>query len=378
MGLTKYKLQQLIEVCNGGNENLKYGLDAVKGISVNKEFIKTKADLSGVSLANYTVVHPKSFSFVTVTSRNGNKISIAYNNSKESFIVSSFYVTFKLNKLGKEALLEEYLFLLLSRPEFDRYARQDSWGSAREYFYFDNMCEVNVELPPIQIQKKYVDVYNSMCENQRNYERGLEDLKLVCDAYIDELKHSRNKVCIGKYVVPIDNRNKTNQSYKFKGLSMDNYFIDSIANANGLDFTNYKIIAPGEYGAVLMKVGRDGRLTIARNDSDENYLISPAYYAFTIKGINSDYFMANVNRSEFERRAWFSCDTSARGSLSWDEFLNLKIPNADEKEQIIVSELHKVLLTRTEINEKLKAQIKDICPILIKGSIEEARKAKEA
>ena len=173
---------------NGGNENLKYGLDAVKGISVNKEFIETKADLSGVSLKNYTVVHPKSFSFVTVTSRNGNKISIAYNNSKESFIVSSFYVTFKLNKLGKKVLLEEYLFLLLSRPEFDRYARRDSWGSAREYFYFDNMCEVNIELPPIQIQKKYVDVYNSMCENQKNYERGLDDLKLVCDAYIEDLR----------------------------------------------------------------------------------------------------------------------------------------------------------------------------------------------
>lgn len=67
--------------------------------------------------------------------------------------MSSFYVTFKLNKLGKKVLLEEYLFLLLSRPEFDRYARRDSWGSAREYFYFDNMCEVNIELPPIQIQK---------------------------------------------------------------------------------------------------------------------------------------------------------------------------------------------------------------------------------
>lgn len=378
MGLTKYMLRELIEVCTGGNEELKYGIGSVKGISVNKEFIKTKADLTGLSLKNYTVVCPKCFSFVTVTSRNGNKISIAYNNSNESFIVSSFYVTFKLNDLGKKVLLEEYLFLLFNRPEFDRYARRDSWGSAREYFYFDNMCDIEVELPSIEIQQKYVNVYNAMLSNQQSYERGLEDLKLVCDAYIDELKHSKIKVPIGKYVVQIDNRNKTNQSYKFKGLSMDNYFIDSIADANGLDFSNYKIIAPGEYGAVLMKVGRDGRLTIARNDSDENYLISPAYYAFTTTGINSDYFMANVNRSEFERRGWFSCDTSARGSLSWDEFLNLKIPDADEKEQVIVSKLYRVLLTRTEINEKLKSQIKDICPILIKGSIEEARKTKEA
>ena len=88
--------------------------------------------------------------------------------------------------------------------------------------------------------------------------------------------------------------------------------------------------------------------------------------------------MVNVNRLEFERRGWFSCDTSARGSLSWGEFLDLPIPNASKKEQSIIAELHKVFILRTEINEKLKAQIKDICPILIKGSIEEAKKTKEA
>lgn len=88
--------------------------------------------------------------------------------------------------------------------------------------------------------------------------------------------------------------------------------------------------------------------------------------------------MANVNRAEFERRGWFSCDTSARGSLSWEEFLDLTIPNANEREQKIVSELYRVLIIRTKINEKLKKQIKDICPILIKGSIEEGRKTKEA
>ena len=88
--------------------------------------------------------------------------------------------------------------------------------------------------------------------------------------------------------------------------------------------------------------------------------------------------MACVNRSEFERRGWFSCDTSARGSLSWDEFLNLTIPNADKNEQNIISELHRILLIRMRINDQLKEQIRNICPVLIKGSIEEAQKTKEA
>ena len=378
MGLTNCVLGSYLELCSNRNTDLLYGLNDVRGVNNQKQFMSTKADLNGRDLSKFQIVNPGEFVFNHRTSRNGSKFSIAYNDEKDPVICTEDYVVFKIRNDCKEILDARWLYMFFNRPEFDRFVITNSWGSSTEFYNWEDIQAIELPLPSLPIQQKYVDIYTAMLANQQSYERGLEDLKLVCDAYIDKLKHSKNKVPIGKYVVQIDNRNKTNQPYKFKGLSMDNYFIDSIADANGLDFSNYKIIAPGEYGAVLMKVGRDGRLTIARNDSDENYLISPAYYAFTTTGINSDYFMANVNRSEFERRGWFSCDTSARGSLSWDEFLNLKIPDADEKEQVIVSELHRVLLTRTEINEKLKAQIKDICPILIKGSIEEARKTKEA
>lgn len=376
MGLTKYKLGDLIEQRDERNEEAVYSLNDVKGISIQKIFIETKANMEGVSLKPYKIVKPDDFAYVTVTSRNGEKITLAHNTTEDTYIVSSSYEVFRIKR--KELLLSDYLFMYFNRPEFDRYSRFNSWGSARETFSWEDICDISIELPSIEIQQKYVDIYNAMLENQKNYERGLEDLKLVCDAYIDKLKRSKKQVSIRDYIVQIDNKNIHNEPYKFKGLSMDNYFIDSIADANGLDFSNYKIVAPNEYGAVLMKVGRDGRLTIARNDSEENYLISPAYYTFKTIGINTDYFMANVNRSEFERRGWFSCDTSARGSLSWEEFLDLSIPDANEVEQTIVSELHKIFLKRTQINEKLKTQIKDICPILIKGSIEEARNAKEA
>lgn len=374
MGLTNIRLGDYIERSTQNNKDLEYGNDLIVGVNSQGIFAVPKGNTDGVDLKPYKIVNNGAFVYNPTRLELG---SIAYR-TEGLCIVSHLYMVFYLTDEGKKIIDPMWLYIYFRRAEFCREVTFRNFGSQRPEFNFNDMSDIIVPLPDIKIQQKYVDIYNAMLANQQSYERGLEDLKLVCDAYIDKLKHSKNKVPIGKYVVQIDNRNKTNQPYKFKGLSMDNYFIDSIADANGLDFSNYKIIAPGEYGAVLMKVGRDGRLTIARNDSDENYLISPAYYAFTTTGINSDYFMANVNRSEFERRGWFSCDTSARGSLSWDEFLNLKIPDADEKEQVIVSELHRVLLTRTEINEKLKAQIKDICPILIKGSIEEARKTKEA
>lgn len=374
MGLINIRLGDYIERSTINNKDLKYGVDLIVGVNSQGVFATPKGNTDGVDLKPYKIVENGAFVYNPTRLELG---SIAYR-TEGLCIVSHLYMVFYLTDEGKKIIDPMWLYIYFRRSEFCREVTFRNFGSQRPEFNFNDMSDIIIPLPDIEIQKKYVDVYNAMIENQKSYERGLNDLKLVCDAYIDKLKHSKEKVPIGKFIVQIDNRNEKNCTYSFKGLSMDNYFINSIADSNGLDFSNYKIVVPGEYGAVLMKVGRDGRLTIARNDSKENYLISPAYYTFETIGIDSDYFMANVNRSEFERRGWFSCDTSARGSLSWEEFLGLSIPNADEREQEIVAELHNILILRTQINEKLKAQIKDICPILIKGSIEEARKAKEA
>lgn len=373
MALNKIKIGELIELVQDVNSNLELGPSDVKGMTITKEIIPTKADVSNADLSKYLVVKPKDFIFNPRT--HGKKIGFGYNNTNSSFLISWNNIAFRVKNSKKDVVLPDYLFMHFKRDEWDREACYQSWGSSTEVFSWQALCDMEIYLPSIEIQQKYVDVYNAMLENQKSYERGLDDLKLVCDAYIDKLKNNKNSSPIGEYITQIDNRNIANKMYRFKGLSMENYFIDSIANSIGLDFSNYKIVAPDEFATVLMKVGRDGRLTIARNDSNENYMISPAYYTFQIKNINSDYFMACVNRSEFERRGWFSCDTSARGSLSWEEFKSLPIPSANEVEQEIVSRLYNSLIIRTNINEKLKSQIKNLCPILIKGSIEEAKRS---
>ena len=174
MGLTKYKLGELIELCETRNDNLKYGVKDVKGISIQKEFIETKANMEGVSLKPYYLVQPDDFVYVTVTSRNGEKITLAHNISDSTYIVSSSYVVFKVKRI--ELLLSDYLFMYFNRPEFDRFSRFNSWGSARETFNWEDMCDIDIELPNIEIQQKYVDVYNAMLENQKSYESGLDDL----------------------------------------------------------------------------------------------------------------------------------------------------------------------------------------------------------
>lgn len=370
MALNKYKIGQLVQIVDERNS---FGIKNFFGININKEFMPTAANTDGLDETKYKVVRKNRFVYSGMQTGRDQCIRISMYTKEEPIIVSPAYTTFEVTATDK--VIPMYFFMRFLSKEKDRYGAFCSDGSIRSNLDWNVFCDIDIELPSIDIQQKYVDVYNAMLENQKSYERGLDDLKLVCDAYIDKLKNNKNSSPIGEYITQIDNRNIANKMYRFKGLSMENYFIDSIANSIGLDFSNYKIVAPDEFATVLMKVGRDGRLTIARNDSNENYMISPAYYTFQIKNINSDYFMACVNRSEFERRGWFSCDTSARGSLSWEEFMSLPIPSANEVEQEIVARLYNSLIIRTNINEKLKSQIKNLCPILIKGSIEEAKRS---
>src|SRR5699024_2495275 len=99
------------------------------------------------------LVQPDDFAYVTVTSRNGEKITIAHNTTETTYIVSSSYVVFRIKR--KDILLSDYLFMYFNRPEFDRYSRFNSWGSARETFDWSEMCDIDIELPPIEIQQKY-------------------------------------------------------------------------------------------------------------------------------------------------------------------------------------------------------------------------------
>ena len=139
------RLGDYIIECDERNSNSIYGIDDVRGISIEKKLIFTKADMNGVSLSPYKIMKPNDFCYVTVTSRNGNKISLAMNDTKSTFILSSSYIVFRSK--DENILLPEYLYLLLSRTEFDRYSRFNSWGSARETFDWTEMCRVKIPLP---------------------------------------------------------------------------------------------------------------------------------------------------------------------------------------------------------------------------------------
>ena len=180
------RLGDYIELCDERNSDGEYTVDDVRGISIQKNLIFTKADMQGVSLSPYKLLKPREFSYVTVTSRNGGKISLAINDTANTYIVSSSYVNFRSKNIN--ILLPEYLFLLLSRSEFDRYARFNSWGSARETFDWSELCRVEIPLPDINVQKELVATYNGLKALAEQNEALIEPLSKACEAFIVDCK----------------------------------------------------------------------------------------------------------------------------------------------------------------------------------------------
>ncbi|WMI70262.1 restriction endonuclease subunit S [Mangrovimonas sp. YM274] len=157
---SKYKtLGQFIEPCNEKNLKREISDSMLRGISNQKYFQKAKTNTIGVDLSKYRIVRKGQFAFNRATTRNGDKISIALRKGKDC-IVSPSYRIFRSK--DENILNSEYLMMWFRRPEFDRYARFKSHGSAHEFFDYDEMCEVELPVPSIEKQREIVAEYNTV------------------------------------------------------------------------------------------------------------------------------------------------------------------------------------------------------------------------
>lgn len=152
-------LGDFIQPVDERNRDLR--VDYLLGVSISKQFIPSIANIVGTDLSNYKIIRTGQFAYGPVTSRNGEKISIALLRDKDC-IISSSYTVFEV--VNKNELDPEYLMLWFSRPEFDRYARYMSHGSVREIFDWDELCKVELPVPSIDKQRSIVGAYQTITE----------------------------------------------------------------------------------------------------------------------------------------------------------------------------------------------------------------------
>ena len=366
MELKKYKLGEYIERSTANNHSLKYKEDLIVGVTSDGVFSSPKGNVDGVDLKPYKIVNNGDFVYNPSRFDLG---SIAYR-TEGLCIVSHLYQIFHLNDKGKEKIDPIWLFIYLRRDEFKREITFRNFGSQRPEFNFNDLSDIELPLPSIEQQRKYVQVYLALQNNLAAYQSKVEELKLVCDGYIEELRRKMKCEKIGEYIQEEFLRNTDYSLGKndVLGVTKDKTYIKTVANLNGIDLSNYKIVKPRQFaysnriniGSIALRYGT-------------SCLVSPSYTVFSVNEdkILSEYLLLWLQRSEFLHYAFFYSMGTVKDEMEVEDIGNMQIPIPDISVQREIVNIHKCYIERQRIAESLKEQLKNICPVLIRGSLTE-------
>lgn len=356
------RLGDYIEQCDerAGDD---FTVDDVIGISNVKSLIPTKADMKDVSLAPYKILKPNEFCYVTVTSRNGGKISLAMNNTAKLYIVSSSYLVFCSK--DENILLPEYLFMLLNRAEFDRYARFHSWGSARETFDWSEMCRIEIPLPDIEVQRELVATYNGLKVLAEQNESLLPRLSAACHAYIVDCRAKYPAVPLGNFIQESDERNYDLSITLSQGISNLKEFQEpkQVAQNSKSD----KIVRRG-YFAYNRATTRNGeKISIAYREADD-CTVSSAYGVFFITDettLDPHFLLLFFKRSEFDRFARWRSEGSAHEFFTFEMMKAVQIPLPPIEVQRAIVEVYNCISRAKQIAAEARERMKNLCPALV-------------
>jgi len=235
---------------------------------------------------------------------------------------------------------------------------------------------VRLPIPHIDEQKKYVALYKGLLNNQKIYENSLEDLQLICDTYIEDLIKTEEPKLLGQYIEQVNERNTGLGIDFLQGISTSKVLINSKANTTGVNFHNYKIVRNGQFVYVADTSRRGDKIALAMNNA-EDCIVSAIYTVFEVSNTEEllpEYLYLFFQRTEFDRYARFNSWGSARETFNWDDMSNVKLPIPDIKIQEAIVTIYHTLETRKRINEQLKASIKPLCPVLMRGVVEEVER----
>lgn len=369
MGLTKIKIGDVITVINKRNqENRDLPF---YGINKEKEFMPTVADTHNLDKSKYKIMTQGRFVFSGMQTGRDMCIRIGLYNLEQDALVSPAYTTFEVSS---SKILPEYLFMVFNSPEKDRYGAFLSDGSVRANLDWDVFCDIELEFPDVFIQKKYVDIYSQSKHMITLLKRENEQLKRVLQFIMIKYKIKQISKSLGDLIQPIDDRNKNNFDYPFYGLNKDKEFMETKASTNSLDRKKYKIVIKNRFVFSGMQTGRDHCIRIGLSLKERPILVSPAYTTFEIKHKNvilPEYLYLYFLNPEMDRLGWFLSDGSVRSNLDWDRFLDILIPVPSIDVQKNIVRLFTEYYHKKGLIQKMKAIQQRICPILIKGAMEE-------
>lgn len=372
MALRKVKIGAFVEKYSEKCGIPDLTVNDVSGINKDKEFFEPSKQV-GADTSGYKVVPPNYFACNLMHVGRDKVLPISMNHTKKNKIVSAAYTVFRIT--DESIILKEYFFMCLKSQEKDRYFWFNTDSSVRDGMDWDVFCNVEISVPSIDVQKKYVAVYLSMLRNLESYQDHLDDIKMVCDAYIENLQHHHDCQPLGNYVELFDERNDDRFGIEaVKGITTQKEFIETKANMNGVSLTNYKVVPQNAFAYVADTSRRGDKISLALNLTNQNYLVSSITTTFKVTDeslILPEYILMFMKRSEFDRYARYNSWGSARETIEWDSLCDLRIPVPQkEVQESIVKMLH-AYTRRKSLVETIKDKLNQMCPVLIRGAIKE-------
>lgn len=340
------------------------------GINITKNFMPSVANTSESDLSKYKIIQKGQFAYSAMQVGRDETIRLALYAEESPAIISPAYLVIEVN--DENELLPEYMMMWFQRPESDRYGWFISDSSVRASLEWERFCEIQIPIPDIGEQRKFVALYNGLLTNQKTYANSLADLQLICDTYIENLIKTEKPKVLGECIEQSDERNNDLAIDNLIGISVSKIFMETKSNKEHLDLSNYKVVRPREFGYVSVTSRNGEKISIAILDGEAG-LVSSTYTVFRVKDTSvllPEYLFLFFKRSEFDRYARFHSWGSARETFDWADLCNVKLPIPDIKIQEAIVTIYHTLETRKRINEQLKNTIKPLCPVLMKGVVE--------
>ena len=325
------------------------------------------ANTSKVDRRKYKIIRKNRFVFSGMQTGRDNCIRIGIFNGESPVLVSPAYTTFEVTS---DKIIPLYFFMIFNSKEKDRYGAFLSDSSVRANLDWNRFCDIELEVPPIEIQKKYVAIYEGMLANLRSYEKGLDDLKLVCDGYIEELRKNYKPELIGRYL--LENKEKNvGADAKILGISKEGFIEPKQKVGNEKNYTLFGF-DDFVYSPPRINVGSIGLFK-----ENTKCACSPIYVSFRIidkDQLCPDYLLLWFKREEFKRYTDFYSIASVRNNFSFDLLREMKLPIPPIEIQKSIVEVLNAFNQRKLFANSLNKQMTDICPVLIRGSLLESLK----
>jgi len=355
------RLGDYIEQCDEKNEALRYGLNDVMGMTITKEIIPTKANLSGNDLSKFKIVKPNEFVYNPRT--HGKRIGLGINNLERPFLISWNNIAFRI--CNEQVLMPIYLYMLFNRDEWDRLACYNSWGSSTEVFSWEELCRMSIPLPSLSEQQKVVNAWKALREIKEQNEAKAAPLMQLCQSYIQELKHKYPAQEIGPYIEECNERNADGKYgvEMLRGVTSEGVFDISKAKTDGLNFLPYKVVHNGEFAYNPSRINLG---SIAMLDKDIS-IISPMYIVFKLNSqeIHPQFLSIWFRRTEFQRSTLFYASGSVRDTFDFNEMRRVRIPLPPLDVQRAIVNIYKCANEAKQIAAEADRLSREVCPALI-------------